>query len=110
MTIELIAVAERVNTDAKYDEAKRLLLAALQKLADRSKLLNPNRPPWKPLLDSRRVVRVVLGLETLFPSKFPPDKLVKKGGYNDVEKAADDILRRHKQLTSDRAKNKRGRK
>ena len=110
MVAQIDSVAESVNTDVRYAEAKRLLMAALQKLADRAKLLNPNRPPWKPLLDSRRVVRVVLVLETLFPFKFPPDKLVKKGGYNDVEKGADDILRRHKQLVADRAKNKRERK
>jgi len=109
MVAQLIAETERVGTEAQYAEAKRVLIEALQKLADRSRLLNPNRPPWKPLLDSRRVVRVVLVLETLFPFKFHPDKLVKKGGYNDVEKGADDILRRHKRLASAQ-NNKGGRK
>lgn len=91
-----------------YTEARRRLKAELQKIADGVTFLDPDRPDWKPLLDSRRVVGTVLVLEDLFPSlKFPPDKLIRKGGYNDVGEATEDIIRRHRELAAEKVKPKK---
>lgn len=109
MAALLVDVAEKVSIQNPYGEARSRLKQDIQKIADGVQMLDPNRPAWKPLLDSRRIVRTVLVLETLFPFKFPPDKLVKKGGYNDVDEAVDDIIRRHKKLTEEKNKPKRGR-
>jgi hypothetical protein len=111
MVTEAVAVAEPATSEGKYAEARRRLKEELQKIADEVMFLDPERPEWKPLLDSRRVVGTVLVLENLFPDlKIPPDKLVKKGGYNDVDVAADDILRRHRQLAAEAAQKKKVRK
>jgi len=108
MITEAIAVAKTVKSGNSYDEARRRLTSGLQEIADEVRLLDPDRPEWKPLLDSRRVVGIVLVLESLFPSiKIPPDKLVKKGGYNEVDVAVEDILSRHKQIAAAKAKDKK---
>ena len=52
------------------------------------------------------MVGTVLVLENLFPFKIPPDKLVRKGGYNDVNEAVDDILRRVKKIVIEKSKPK----
>ena len=106
MVAEAVAVAEPATTDAKYDDARRRLTYELQKIADEVTFLNPDRPEWKPLLDSRRIVGTVLVLEDQFPEKFPPDQMVQKGGYNDVKEAVEDIIRRHKRLAAEKAKAK----
>lgn len=99
------AATKPATTEEKYAEAKRRLLGELQKIADEVTFLNPQRPEWKPLLDSRSVVSTVFVLEELFPRlKVPPDQLVQKGGYNDGEVAADDIIRRHKECSAGKAK------
>jgi hypothetical protein len=99
--------ANPATADGKYREARRRLKAELQRIADEVELLDPDRPEWKPLLDSRRIVGTILILENLFPDKLPPDKLVQKGGYNDVDKAIDDIIGRHKRLAAEKAKTKK---
>jgi hypothetical protein len=106
MVAKAVAVAEPDTTEAKYDDARRRLTDELQKIADEVTFLDPDRPEWKPLLDSRRIVGTVLVLEDLFPVKIPPDQLVQKGGYNDVKKAVEDIIRRHKRLAAEKAKAK----
>lgn len=106
MVAEAVAVAEPATTDAKYVEARCRLTDELQKIADEVTFLDPDRPEWKPLLDSRRVVGTVLVLEVLFPVKIAPDLLVRKGGYNDVKEAVEDIIRRHKRLAAEKAKPK----
>ena len=108
MVAEAVAVAEPETTEAKYDDARRRLTDELQKIADEVTFLDPNRPEWKPLLDSRRVVGTVLVLEDLFPVKIPPDKLVRKGGYNDVKEAVEDIIRRHKRLAAEQGQAEKG--
>ena len=81
-------------------EVKRRLRAELQKIADDAAVL---RPEWEPLLDSKRVVGTVLVIEDLFPGiKIPPDKVVRKGGYNSVDEAIDDMLGRIKRLVAER--------
>jgi hypothetical protein len=110
MIAEAVAVAQTITAEDAYTEARRRLKDELQKIADQVRFLDPDRPEWKPLLDSRRVVGTVLVLEDLFAFRIPPDKLVQKGGYNDVDVAVDDILRRHKQLAAEKAKQKKVRK
>jgi len=73
-------------------EVKRRLGIELQKIADDAA---PLRPAWEPLLDSQRVVGTVLAIEDILPSlRIPPDKVVRKGGYNSVDEARDDICDR----------------
>src|SRR5882672_9168328 len=84
-------------------EVKRRLQVELQKLADQGCVL---RPEWEPLLDSKRVVGTVLVLEGLFPFKIPPDKVVRKGGYNRVDETINDMLDRIKRIWTERNKPK----
>jgi hypothetical protein len=84
-------------------EVKRRLLIELQKIADQGSVL---RPEWEPLLDSKRVVGTVLVLEGLFPFKIPPDKVVRKGGYDSVDEAINDMLDRIKKIWIEKSKPK----
>ncbi len=85
-------------------EAERRLRVELQKIAKQASKL---RPEWVPLLDSKRVVGTVLVIEDLFPSvKLPPDKVVRRGGYNSVDEAIKDMLDRVKRIWSERSKPK----
>ncbi|MBL8792474.1 MAG: hypothetical protein JNM56_01075 [Planctomycetia bacterium] len=85
-------------------DVKRLLRVELQKIADEASVL---RPEWEPLLDSKRVVGTVLVLEHLFPSfRIPPDKVVRKGGYNDVEEATEHIAGQLERLWAEHRKPK----
>lgn len=72
-------------------EVKHRLRRELEKIAENGSVL---RPDWEPLLDSKRVVGTVLAVEGLFPFKVPPDKVVRKGGYNTVDDAIDDMCKR----------------
>ena len=80
-------------------EVESRLLKQLKSIAEESSVL---RPEWEPLLDSKRVVGTVLALEDLFPFKLPPDKIVRKGGYDSVEEASKDMLDRIKKLWTQR--------
>jgi hypothetical protein len=82
-------------------EVKRRLRPELQKIADQSSVL---RPEWEPLLDSKRVVGTVLVLEDMFSFRVPPDRIVRKGGYNSVDEAVDDMLERVKEIWTERSK------
>ena len=85
-------------------EVDRRLRVALEKIAKEASKL---RPEWVPLLDSKRVVGTVLVIETLFPGiKIPPDKVVRKGGYNSVDEAIEDMLGRIKRVLAERTKPK----
>jgi hypothetical protein len=84
-------------------EVKRRLEAELQKIADQGSVI---RPEWEPLLDSKRVVGTVLVLENLFSFKVPPDRVVRKGGYNGVDEAINDMLERIKRIWTERSKPK----
>lgn len=85
-------------------EVKRHLRVVLQKIADDASVL---RPEWEPLLDSKRVVGTILEIEDLFPGvKIRPDKVVRKGGYNGVDEALDDILPRIEREVAERSKPK----
>ena len=84
-------------------EVGRRLQIELQKIAGQASVI---RPEWEPLLDSKRVVGTVLVLEGLFPFKIPPDQVVRKGGYNSVEEAIDDMLNRIRRIWTERNKPK----
>ncbi|WP_020476072.1 hypothetical protein [Zavarzinella formosa] len=84
-------------------EVKKRLLVELQKIADQGTIL---RPEWEPLLDSKRVVGTVLVLEGLFPFKIPPDRVVRKGGYDTVDEAINDMLARIKKIWDEKSKPK----
>jgi hypothetical protein len=85
-------------------EVRRSLRPELQKIADDASVL---RPEWEPLLDSKRVVGTVLVIENLFLScKIPPDKVVRKGGYNSVDEALEDMLGRIERVVAERSKSK----
>ena len=108
MVTQAVAVTEPATSEGKYAEARRRLREELQKIADNVRFLDPDRPEWKPLLGSRRVVGTILVLEILFPNiRIPPDKLVKKGGYNDVDLAVEDIIDNHKRLAAEATQKKR---
>ncbi len=86
------------------EEVGRRLRVELQEIANEASIL---RPEWEPLLDSKRVVGTVLVIEDLFPGcKIPPDKVVRKGGYNSVEEAIDDMLFRIERVVAERNKTK----
>jgi len=99
-TLAKVEVAAPVFPEA---EVKRRLKDELQKIANQSAKL---RPEWEPLLDSKRVVGTVLVLEGLFPFKIPPDKVVRKGGYDTVDEAIDDMLVRIKRIWDEKIKPK----
>ena len=59
-------------------EVERLLRAGIREAADECVDL---KGEWEPLLDSLRMVSVLVSLEDLFDFPLPPEKLVKRGGY-----------------------------
>jgi len=96
-TLSLTATAEAAFPAA---DVKRRLWTELEKVADDGSRL---RPEWEPLLDSQRVVGTVLVIEDMFPScKIAPDKVVRKGGYNSVKEAVDDISARIERIVTRR--------
>lgn len=68
-------------------QIEQVLRESLDEVASDTELLCPDRPAWEPLLDSLRVVSVVIRLEKLLGMKIPPDKVVQKGGYMSVDEA-----------------------
>lgn len=83
-----------VQTGNQFPEiqVESLLRQSLEEVASDTVLLRPDRPEWEPLLDSQRVVGVVIRLERLLNIKIPPDKVVQKGGYQSVNQAVRDIV------------------
>lgn len=45
------------------------------------------RGEWEPLLDSLRMVSVLVSLEDRFDFPLPPEKLVRRGGYTSEDDA-----------------------
>ena len=84
-------------------EAERLLREEFQQAAEEGLLL---RPAWQPLIDSLRMVSVVVTLEDLFPFKLPPEKLLKKGGWTSVDEGVEYMVERLRLLLNDRTKQK----
>ena len=95
MATETLSVSQYSAPAFPAAEVERRLRIELEKIAEQGSKL---RPEWVPLLDSKRVVGTVLVIEDLFPGiKIPPDKVVRKGGYNSVDEAIEDMLGRIKQ-------------
>ena len=99
MEVQSLAKAVLIETGFPAAEIRRRLVEDLNRMADEATIL---RPEWAPLLDSQRVVGTVLALEDLFSFRIPPDKVVRKGGYDCVEEAVDDMLVRFKEIWTDR--------
>lgn len=103
MATETLTTTEKAAPVFPAAEVKRRLQVELQKIADQGSVI---RPEWEPLLDSKRVVGAVLVLEGLFPFKVPPDRVVRKGGYDSVDEAINDMLERIKAIWTERSKPK----
>ena len=73
------------------DDVRRRLQAEVQQAADESVVL---RGGWEPVLDSLRIVSVVITLEELFPFRIHPEKVVRRGGYTSVDEAVEDMFER----------------
>jgi hypothetical protein len=107
---EIMATQALSKTDVSppvfpEEEVRRRLQLELKGIAEQSSVI---RPEWEPLLDSKRVVGTVLVLEDLFPFKVPPDKVVRKGGYQTVADALDDMVSRVKRIWDDKSRTKVG--
>jgi hypothetical protein len=89
-----MSAISHVQTGNQFPEiqVESLLRQSLEEVASDTVLLRPDRPEWEPLLDSQRVVGVVIQLERLLNIKIPPDKVVQKGGYQSVNQAVRDIV------------------
>jgi hypothetical protein len=101
MATATLAKAEVAAPVFPVEEVKRRLWVELQKIADQGSIL---RPEWEPLLDSKRVVGTVLVLEGLFQFNIPPDKVVRKGGYDTVDEAINDMLVRIKKIWDEKTR------
>jgi hypothetical protein len=67
-----------------FAEVESRLRAGVREAAEESVAL---RGGWEPLLDSLRMVSVLVSLEDLFDSPLPPEKLVMRGGYTNEDDA-----------------------
>src|SRR4051812_34832884 len=71
---------------------ERRLRNQLTDVAEESNVLHGD---WDPVLDSLRVVSILLEVEDLFPGvPLPPEKLIRQGGYHSVDDAVSDMARR----------------
>ena len=73
-------------------EVERRLRRAITQLGED---MSAMREPWEPTFDSLAVVNVVLVVEEVLPGlKIAPEKVVRKGGYPNVDEAVRDITSR----------------
>ena len=104
MATQTLSVSQDAAPVFPAAEVESRLRLELEKIAKQASKL---RPEWVPLLDSKRVVGTVLVIEDLFPRvKIPPDKVVRKGGYDSVDEAIEDMLERIKRVLAERNKPK----
>ncbi len=104
MATPTLSVSQSAARGFPAAEAERRLRVELKKIAKQASKL---RAEWVPLLDSKRVVGTVLVIEDLFSGiRLPPDKVVRRGGYNSVDEATKDMLERIKRIWSERSKPK----
>lgn len=68
-TFPLADVQARLRRELEEAEAESVIL----------------HPGWQPVLDSLRMVTAIAAVEGLFDFKLPPEKVVKKGGYRNVD-------------------------
>jgi hypothetical protein len=104
MAIQTPTMTITTTTAFPSVEVEHRLRVELQKIANDASTL---RPEWEPMLDSKRVVGTILVIEDLFSGiKIRPDRVVRKGGYNGVDEALDDMLPRIEREVKDRSKPK----
>ena len=79
-----------VTSGAVYPlvDVQNLLLIGVREALEESVNL---RGEWEPLIDSLRMVSVLVSLEVLFDFPVPPEKLVRRGGYTSGDDAIDHI-------------------
>jgi acyl carrier protein len=86
------------------DALKTRLRKELKDAADESGVLHGD---WDPVLDSLRVVSILLSVDDLFPGiTLPPEKLIRPGGYRSVDDAVGDMVRRFQSLWNDHYKSR----
>jgi acyl carrier protein len=76
-------------------EVQEILRRELEEAAEESDVLHDG---WEPVLDSLRMVTVVSTLEDMFDFPLPPEKVVRKGGYKDVDDGVDDMTKNLQRL------------
>ncbi len=96
--LSVIDVSDETFPDA---EVERLLREEFRQAAEEGVLL---RPAWQLLIDSLRMVSVVVTLEVLLGFKLPPEKLVKKGGWTSVDEGVEYMSGRLRLLWNDHTK------
>ena len=84
------APVKTANSEAVYPfaDVRQLLQAGVREAAEDSVDL---RGEWEPVLDSLRMVSVLVSLEDLFDFPLPPEKLVRRGGYTNEDDAVEHI-------------------
>lgn len=104
MAAQTLSVSQDTAPVFPASQVEDRLRPELEKIAKQASKL---RPEWVPLLDSKRVVGTVLVIEDLFPGiRIPPDKVVRKGGYDTVDEAIEDMLGRIKRVVAEQTKPK----
>src|SRR5260221_791399 len=80
------APAKTVTSAAVYpfEDVQNRLREGIREAAEESADL---RGEWEPLLDSLRMVSVLVSLEDLFDFPLPPEKLIRRGGYTSEDDA-----------------------
>ncbi len=91
MLVEAPTKTETSEATFPAVEVRRRLQAEVQQAAEESVIL---RGGWEPVLDSLRMVSVVITLEDLFPFRIHPEKVVRLGGYTSVNEAVEDMFER----------------
>tara|TARA_R110001592_G_scaffold198738_5_gene447093 strand:- start:1724 stop:2044 length:321 start_codon:yes stop_codon:yes gene_type:complete len=84
-------------------EIRAVLTDKLDEIVDEGALL---RKVWEPLLDSFAVVSTLLAIEPIVGFRLPPDKTIRKGGYQSVDEAIDDMMLRIDKLCQEEEKRK----
>ena len=87
------ATTQTATSKATFPAAdvRRRLQAEVQQAADESVILKGG---WEPVLDSLRMVSVLVTLEDLFPFRIHPEKVARRGGYTRVDEAVEDMFER----------------
>jgi len=97
------APAKTATSGAVYPfaDVQRLLRTGIREAREESVDL---RGEWEPLLDSLRMVSVLVSLEDLFDFPLPLDKLVRRGGYTSGKDAVDHISGQLRRLWDEKHK------
>lgn len=72
-------------------EVETRLRHEVARLADDLRVI---RSDWEPDLDSLPIVGVVVVIQDLFPFPIAPERIVRRGGYRNVDEAVQDMCER----------------